>query len=201
MDELQFYCKKFSRLRTAKIKGKAAPHKPVLLLAVIHEYEKGRIENNSIYISSELVASFHDYWHQLVHERIFTPNFSLPFYHLKSEGFWHLTTLLGRELLLTSSHSIRSFGHLKEVVEHASFDLNLNLLMKEPGKRSVLKEILLQTYFPYHQELKPDQFIKQIAHQILQESPSEYRNKASDFDEEEVFIRSGVFKKRNPKNL
>lgn len=199
MNELQFYIKKFSRLRTAKIKGKAAPHKPVLLLAIIHEYENGRIDGNAICISSELVGSFHDYWHQLVHESIFTPNFSLPFYHLKSEGFWHLTTLLGRELLLTSSHSIRSFGHLKEVVDHASFDLSLHLIMKEPDKREVLKEILLQTYFPYHQELIPDQLIKQIADEILQENPVNYRTKASNFDEEEVFIRSGVFKKEIPR--
>jgi len=31
----------------------------------------------------------------------------LPFYHLKSNGFWHLPTLPGKEIALISSHSIK----------------------------------------------------------------------------------------------
>jgi hypothetical protein len=41
MNHLSTYIKKFSRLRTAKVNGTAAPHKPALLLAVITGIEKG----------------------------------------------------------------------------------------------------------------------------------------------------------------
>jgi putative restriction endonuclease len=92
MNYLPSYIKKFSRLRTAKINGISAPHKPVLLLAIITRIDKGEIKNNKIYIDPDLVATFKDLWHRLVHSTTFSSNFALPFYHLKSDGFWHLHT-------------------------------------------------------------------------------------------------------------
>ena len=129
MNSLSYYIKKFSSLRTASVKGEKASHKPILLLAVIEGIERKDIWENKIYITPELVAQFKDYWHQLVHSSKFTPNFSLPFYHLKSDGFWRLQTLLGKELILTSSHSIKSFAHLKEVVAYAFLEESLYKLM------------------------------------------------------------------------
>ena len=86
-DTINKYIHKFSTLRVDRTKGAVAPHKPILLLAIISEIEKGNITGNKIYITPELVAQFKDYWLQLIHTSQFTPNFSLPFYHLKNEGF------------------------------------------------------------------------------------------------------------------
>jgi putative restriction endonuclease len=92
------------------------------------------------------VAAFKDLWHQLVHNTSFTPNFALPFYHLKSDGFWHLHTCIGREILLTTSYSIKSFAQLKEVIDYVSFNEDLYTLLINGHTREVLKQTLLSTY-------------------------------------------------------
>ncbi|RYG10365.1 MAG: HNH endonuclease, partial [Chitinophagaceae bacterium] len=125
MDLLSTYVRKLSQLKRASVKGAKAPHKPILLLSIIEGITKGEINCNEIKISADLVATFKDYWSQLVKDNRFSENFSLPFFHLQSEGFWHLRTLPGREVLLTTSHSIKSFSHLKEVIAFAYLDETL----------------------------------------------------------------------------
>lgn len=200
MNALSKYIKKFSSLRTAKIGDNRAPHKPVLLLSIIEGIEKRDIRENRIYITPELVAQFKDYWHQLVHNKQFTPNFSLPFYHLKSDEFWHLQTVFGREFVLTSSHSIKSFAQLKEVVDYASFDEDLYRLLSDDHTREVLKQTLQNAYFPKIKlKSKHNELITTIINQILHEPPATYQQRINDIDDEEVFVRSGVFKKEIPK--
>lgn len=180
------------------MKGTKAPHKPILLLAVIEGIEKREISSNKIQISAELVANFKDYWSQLVKDNRFSENFSLPFFHLHSDGFWHLQTLPGREILLTSSHSIKSFAHLKEVIDFAFFDKELYHLLENEHTRQILKQTLIETYFP-NARLQPNKLIGEIINQILHEPAAVYRTKAERFDEEEIFVRSGIFKKEVPK--
>ena len=146
-ETLKKYIHKFSTLHVDRSKGAVAPHKPILRLSIISEIEKGNIAGNKIYITPELVAQFKDYWTQLIHTSQFTPNFALPFYHLKSEGFWFLHTFIGKEIALTSSHSIKSFGHLKDVVDFASFDEALYELLLSANHRELLRSTLLHVYF------------------------------------------------------
>jgi putative restriction endonuclease len=196
---LVYYSKKFSKLHTAKVKGKTAPHKAVLLLAIIEQIKNDEVRGNQIFITPELVARFKDLWCQLVDDSFFSPNFSLPFYHLKSDGFWHLQTKFGRELILTSSHSIKSFAQLKEVIEFAYFDEALFLLLYDEHTRSVLKQTLLSRYFSNHKVSQSDGLIQAITQQILHEPAEVYKTKAALFDDEEIFVRGGVFKKEIPK--
>jgi len=86
------------------------------------------------------------------------------------------------------------------VVEYAYLDAFLYALLLDAHYREVLKQTLLSTYFPLHQHLgNENQLVSQIIQQILHEPPEVYKTKANSFDEEEVFIRSGVFKKEIPK--
>jgi putative restriction endonuclease len=199
MNALTKYVQKFGRLRVARLKGAQAPHKPILLLSIIEGINKGEFRENRIYITPELVATFKDYWHQLVVYSNFTSNFSLPFYHLKSDGFWHLQTLVNREIALTSSNSIKSFSHLKQVVDFAFFDEDLYALLSNQHTRQVLKQTLLNTYFSNIDLESPNHLIGEIINQILHEPSEVYRTNAMNFDDEEVFVRSGVFKKEIPK--
>lgn len=105
MPDISIFIRKLSKLKIDRSKGAPAPHKAVLLISVIQLIDTGFISDNRILITPELVARFKDNWHFLVKNDRFNPNFSLPFYHLKSDGIWHLKTILGREILLTSSHS------------------------------------------------------------------------------------------------
>jgi putative restriction endonuclease len=85
-------------LNCAPTKYGKAPHKPILLLAVIESFENGEITDNWIEVTDDLFHRFHDIWNMLVKTQN-VPNFSLPFFHLKNEKgqFWKLITLPGKK--------------------------------------------------------------------------------------------------------
>jgi putative restriction endonuclease len=199
MSNLSTYIHKFTRLRVAKVKGKSAPHKPILLLSIFDGIERREITENKIRITAELVARFKEYWHLLVNDNTFTPNFSLPFYHLQSEGFWHLHTCIGHELLLTASNSIKSFSHLKDVVDYASFDEELFVLLENEHNRAILRQAILNRYFEGSHVHASNELVNEVINQILNDPPAAYRKKAEYFDEEDVFVRGGIFKKEVPR--
>lgn len=202
MDALSTYVRKFSKLRVAHVKGDPAPHKAILLLSVIDCIQHQEISENKIYISPELVARFKDNWHKMVNNDKFTPNFSLPFYHLHNDRFWFLRTHLGREIALTSSRSIKSLAHLREVIDYAYFSEDLFQFLSNQHTGNILKHALITTYFTsvsYNEDSDSNGVINEVVSQILNEAPATYRLKADSFDEEEVFIRGGVFKRVVPK--
>ena len=55
MSDINHYIEAFSNLHTAKIKGHKAPHKAVLLLAIIDLIEEGVISDPCIKLSEELI--------------------------------------------------------------------------------------------------------------------------------------------------
>jgi putative restriction endonuclease len=147
---LTTYVRRFQKLRVASSRQHGeAPYKPALLLAVLEGVAEGSIEDNRIEITPELIAAFKVICTDLSASGLFTANnFSLPFYHLSGDGFWHLHTWPGLEILLTKSNSIRSFRHLRDVVAYAALDADLWLLVQAPTSRTALREALLARYFP-----------------------------------------------------
>src|SRR5690606_5456630 len=124
----------------------------------------------------------------------------LPFYHLKSEGFWTLQTKAGQEILLTKSFSIRSFSQLKEAVAYASFSEDLYALLQDAGNRVLLIDMLIQTYLGAPGNQYADRsIIREVERQMLHEPTAVYREEVGRADEEELFIRSGVFKRLIPR--
>jgi putative restriction endonuclease len=121
MSLLSTYVVRLTRLQVAAhtVDGARveAPYKPALLLAVLEGVEEGLIRDNRIAITPELIAAFKAYCQLLSAGPAYAAcPFQLPFFHLQSSGFWHLQARPGRELLLTSSHSVKSFAHLREVI-------------------------------------------------------------------------------------
>ena len=195
---IQRYIQKFRKLNVSRSNG-VAPHKPILLLSVIQLIEQGEIRENKICITPELVAAFKSNWHGLVTSDHFTANFSLPFFHLKTDGFWHLQTYPGTAILLTSSASIKSFAALKNAVNYAWLEDELYQLLQNTTDRNLLRQVLLDTYFNAH-SISGNSYdlLNKIELQILNEPSVEYQRVALKADEEETFIRSGVFKKVIP---
>ncbi len=198
--EISAAINKLAKLKVDRSKGAVAPHKAILMLSVIQSIEKKEITENRIFITPELVARFKDNWHELVRNERFNPNFSLPFYHLKSDGFWHLKTSVGKEILLTSSNSIRSFAALKNAIDYAYFDETFYDLLMNHHSREIMKHTLLQTYLE-GQKVKGGDYglLQRVENQILNEASGDYKNEVVKTDEEEIFVRSGVFKKVVPK--
>lgn len=182
-----------------------APHKPILLLAVIEAFDKGEIINNRIEPSGELLVRFRNIWDQLVHTR-HTPNFSLPFFHLKNEKgkFWALKTFPGRKLPVTKSSSIKSYRALVECVAAAKLSEEFYIQIMDPVQRDVLRQTILSTYFP-NQELNTGNEVttQAIQKEILFDPSHNYARKVKRIItekpkaevEEELVMRSMTFRK------
>ncbi len=201
---LEKYLKKFTSLRRDNKNG-GAPHKPVLLLSVIEVYEDKVFYNNQVFIIPELVANFKRIWAQLVetkHHSIF----ALPFYHMKSEGFWKLIPNYGFEKLLASKASLKSsFMALKAAVYCAEIEQDLFALIQDEHCRNLLKIALLEQYFPntkthYNKEqTENSSFLFKSEKQYFKELEHLQQTLDQNNFEEDVFVRSGIFKREIPK--
>lgn len=67
---------------------------------------------------------------------------------MQGDRFWHLHARPGRELALTSSHPVRSFGHLRDVVAYAALGPALWELVQQPVTREDIRQALLARFFP-----------------------------------------------------
>ena len=141
-DTLQKYVQKIKRLRVDRAHG-VAPHKPLLLLAVIELIERGQIPENKISLSPDLAETFIKYWSNITEGR---PNISLPFFHLKSDGFWHLHPNAGYEKVLEVADRITAVSRLREVIEYASLDNDLFTLLTDAGDREIIRQTLIHVY-------------------------------------------------------
>lgn len=203
---LNYFIYAFSHLHR-DMKNGGAPHKPILLLSLLHEYEMGRIEANRIYVTPELTHSFSVYWNSLV-ETNHSIGFALPFYHLSNEkgNWWRLLANPGCEIWLENKGSMKSFGNLIAAVSHAELDLNLTSLLLKKETRQLLREVLLITYFPNSKnqtEIREDNYVAGLREEIVEETPAEYKAKILDLktrlDPEtyqvEVYNRGTIFRR------
>lgn len=144
---LQKYIQQMQKLRRGE-KGNEgpAPHKPLLLLAVIDLIRQGQIHENKIFPSPDLAEMFLKYWSKVPTNR--TPNFAMPFFHLKGDKFWHLYPNTGQEDKLNRRRKTNSISWLHEVVAYASLDEELFVLLTNFHDREVICQTLINRYFP-----------------------------------------------------
>jgi putative restriction endonuclease len=144
--QLNDYIDRFQKLRVDKRGGHERPHKPCMLLAVIGLAEAGRLKVNSIQFDQPLLDRYYS-----IFERVRTdtdhanPNF--PFFHLRSEGFWHPQPLPGREAVLEAMDSARSISAITNNIDHVQLDDALFKILNNAEERSSLREMLLTRWF------------------------------------------------------
>ena len=56
--DIDYYLGVFEKMKRALMRGVKAPHKPLLLLAILNLCQRGTIKDNHIVLSSELVGEF-----------------------------------------------------------------------------------------------------------------------------------------------
>ena len=183
-DKIYLYLKFFSKLRR-DYKFGGAPHKPILLLAIINLIKKRVIFNNYIQISPELVLEFKEIWSKLV-DTPHTPNFALPFYHLKNEPFWKLITKNGLEIPTTSSNSIKSLNALQESLLYAEIDNNLFTIICSED-RIIFIDALLNQYFPNTKNnyinIDSNILFRKFENEILNENSENYIKRIKELSE------------------
>ena len=150
---LSKYIQLFSRLRTDRTGGWTAatrgqaPHKPFLLLSVLDLFAQGRITTNLIEINPEIGELFAVYWSKVMPlER--RGNLALPFFHLRSSGFWHLLPQPGLETALTTTRQVDTLNLLGKLILGARLDDDLYQLLQASEARNALRILLIQTYRP-----------------------------------------------------
>ena len=188
---------KLTKLKRGGTKYGLAPHKPILLLAVLDLIEKGEIQKNRIPITPELLGAFRDTWSLLV-ETANRPEIQLPLYHLQNDGgFWELIDYRNQKV----EKYISSFNTLTKRVAFGRFDPGVFQFFTKPQERTLLVKHLLDTYFPgkadhYFSQRKSYNFLQEVEADILGERQLIYPPKEED---EITFLRGPQFKKVVPR--
>lgn len=147
------YAEQFRQLRKDKNQNRypastrhAAPHKPFLLLSVLDLFAEGTLGKNVIEPNPRLLDLFTGYW-DLIMPKQRRGNIALPFYHLSSEGFWHLIPKDGSENVLDAGRRLRTIRQLKDHTRGARLDDDLYALLSHEEPRDILRTTLIETHF------------------------------------------------------
>jgi putative restriction endonuclease len=152
-DKINHYSGLISRMRTAggqrlfpATTRHRAPHKPILLLSIIDFIDQGQLTTNFVSISVELTELFSSYWNLVMPDNRIGRLF-MPFFYMKSDGFWHLIPHHGQEDALESIQQIAGPGQLRDTVLGGRFDAELYELFCIKEVRDILRAIIIETYF------------------------------------------------------
>jgi len=145
-DNLAHYLKAFRTLNVNRAGGRASPHKPCMLLAVLGLAEAGDLSQNKIRFDPALLERYMKFF-AVVRSESDHANPYYPFFHLKKEGFWHLQPLPGREAVLEAMDTARSVAAITDNIAWVSLDPELYALALEELSRTALREELLVAWF------------------------------------------------------
>lgn len=136
-----FYTKRIMNIRQAKIRGEVIVAKPVLLLTIIDGIDAGVILANEVMLTEWLESRYV----MLMQKHMLNSQFekptdiSNPFWHLQSDGFWHLQFMEKPQKGTTPSKH-----WLKENISFAYLDDDLWLLLQEKEWRPKLRDYIVE---------------------------------------------------------
>lgn len=140
---LEFYAEKFNALKMNRQKGGVSPHKVCMLLAVMDLVANKTIKNNRIFFDQNLRLRFsHNFNKYRTESDRDSPH--LPFFHLRSESFWHHQPKPGRAAACQRLSTASGPGELNNNVAYAYLDEALFQLLHSPVVREYLKASLLE---------------------------------------------------------
>lgn len=147
MDTLNKYIHLFSTLhRNRNPKHGMAPHKPILLLAVLDEIERGHISHGFISLTPELITAFSERWRALVTPNTWGENIAMPFRYMAHEDFWDLIKdgVVIPPQMLDSSPTV---NQLRKDVDGAILPIEFWSILQDKHIVKTLQELLLKKYF------------------------------------------------------
>lgn len=155
MTELAVYMDQFAHLRRAPgaiwtdATKNHAPHKPILLFAVMDVIARGAITSPFIAVTEDLVELnelFNLYWRRIISLGQ-TSSIAFPFTRLHNEPFWKLVPLPGRVLSASVINGVTSVSQLRTLALGARMDDDLFHYLNHPESRASLREVLLRACF------------------------------------------------------
>ncbi len=187
-NSIQYFIKKFSHIKRGGTKFGLAPHKGVLLLAILEIIQTKKISINKILLNEELIEAFDRQWKLLVataHKR----NIGLPIYYLQNDGFWTTITKKNEQL----QKPVTSKKQFLEKLNYGKFDDDLFSLLQVPENIPLFQMVLLDTFFSDTKngyDILPNE-INDIDLMVLEEKPR-YESKITI---REGFVRDWKFRK------
>jgi RNA polymerase primary sigma factor len=143
--ELLQYQILFLNMNRNKTRGEFAPHKPILLLAIIDVieenlkyYQHSVLLRKPIPFRSLLEEKFNCEWNKHVRSKIFEPTFFTPLIHMQNEPFYRLAKRRG-----IYNKCISSMKQLEQSFNGIKLDYELLSLMIHPNFREELRKILI----------------------------------------------------------
>ncbi len=135
------YTDSIMSIRQAKIRGEVIVAKPVLMLALIDGIDSGVFTNNRFALNEWLEDRYLSLMLQYTrHSQFDKPtDISNPFWHLSTDGFWHLQLQAEEDKSMTPSKA-----WLKENVKCACFDDDLWVLLQNKEWRTRLREYIVE---------------------------------------------------------
>lgn len=143
---LHYYSRKFQTIRVDRVHG-VAPHKPILLLAIIEMIGNQEIHKNEVYLTQFLNQRFLKYWSYLGSE-FHNPDISRPYFHMRSGKFWHLMPNPGHEKVISSKVKLKTLAEVKRAINFAYLDEDLFDFLCSKETRNSLLSVLVGWWFP-----------------------------------------------------
>ena len=201
--DFQTYLYTFTHLKRGVTKYGLAPHKPILLLTLLELMDKGLVLNNQFEVDVDLVGLFQENWRLLVHTA-HQPDFTQPFYYLQSDkvkgqSFWTLHPYPGFQI---NAH-IKSVQVLSDTVAYGALTPELFQTLLQPENLAAARDAVLANYFSenradyYRHKQLNDGFYHEVQSLVLNTPETQYKE-VSITTEEDVFVRSGLFKRYIP---
>ena len=152
------YLNAFDNMNRAVMRGIKAPHKPLLLLAILNLVHRQVVVSNHVLLSDELIAEFRRLWLQYIDDTVeydtimvaeglemdvprrypFKCSIENPFYHMQHEPFWKLVrrvdTPSPERKFYTSIKALRlnyAYAEMDEELFEMMLDDELSLLIKD----------------------------------------------------------------------
>ena len=131
-----------------RYRGQVAPHKAMMLIAVMEEIANGHLTNGFVPHNDRMAKAFESAWHKHVGQSsVFNPVFATPFFHLNNEPFWKL---MKSDCYVEKKEY--SLGALRESFYGAKLSGDLFQYMEDPVSRLRLKRALLDKFIPNWQD-------------------------------------------------
>lgn len=136
------YEKRFATLRMNRGGANKSPHKVAMLQAVMDLVESGAVTSNQFYFDDDLKRQFTERF-QVLSSPLDRNNPHLPFFHLRSEGFWHHKIRPGQQEQYQQLTTATSQGVVNAHIDHAFLDDELFELLANQFARELLRSALL----------------------------------------------------------
>jgi putative restriction endonuclease len=132
---------KLCDLNPAPGKNGLAPHKPLLLLALVDLVEAGKVPGVQLDRTPELTFRFLGYWRVVAARRSQKPDIRMPFHHLSTQGFWSPRTADGR------------VSEARNTTAWVLLDEGFRAALDDPDYRNAVRRLVITRYFAPAEQL------------------------------------------------